>query len=88
MKYPNRIREARQRVGVGADELAAVLGVCRDTVYRWERGEVNFPAGALLKIGYFFGVSCDWLSCLSDDPHKTVDGRAIDGVESGLDRYV
>lgn len=39
MKYPNRIREARQRSGVSTLEIASALGVCRDTVYRWERGE-------------------------------------------------
>ena len=61
------------------------LGICRDTVYRWERGETLFSSSVLLNLGDIFGVTCDWLVCRSDDPYKTVDGVDIRSVESNLD---
>ena len=84
-KNPNRIREARRRSGVSTLKIASALGICRDTVYRWERGETLLSSSVLLNLGYIFGVTCDWLVCRSDDPYKTVDGVDIRSVESNLD---
>ena len=84
-RNPNRIREARRRSGVSTLKIASALGICRDTVYRWERGETLLSSSVLLNLGYIFGVTCDWLVCRSDDPYKTVDGVDIRSVESNLD---
>lgn len=84
-RNPNRIREARRRSGVSTLKIASALGICRDTVYRWERGETLFSSSVLLNLGYIFGVTCDWLVCRSDDPYKTVDEVDIRSVESNLD---
>lgn len=84
-RNPNRIREARRRSGVSTLKIASALGICRDTVYRWERGETLFSSSVLLNLRYIFGVTCDWLVCRSDDPYKTVDEVDIRSVESNLD---
>ena len=84
-RNPNRIREARRRSGVSTLKIASALGICRDTVYRWERGDTLFSSSVLLNLGDIFGVTCDWLVCRSDDPYKTVDEVGIRSVESNLD---
>ena len=84
-RNPNRIREARRRSGVSTLKIASAFGICRDTVYRWERGETLFSSSVLLNLGDIFGVTCDWLVCRSDDPYKTVDEVDIRSVESNLD---
>jgi transcriptional regulator with XRE-family HTH domain len=70
-----RIREARERLGMTQDELAALIGRGRDTVSHYEIGDraivvTELPALAQalkVPIGYFFG---------QDDP----DNEALDLV--------
>ena len=73
----NRIREARRRSGVSTLKIASALGICRDTVYRWERGETLLSSSVLLNLGHIFGVTCaiGWYVVAITD--KTVDGVDI-----------
>jgi DNA-binding XRE family transcriptional regulator len=43
---PREARDVRRRAGVSQERLAAELGVCESTVYRWEAGE-RVPRGEL-----------------------------------------
>lgn len=40
----------RQSIGLSGPELAAVLGVDRSTVYRWESGDSPIPAAVPLAL--------------------------------------
>lgn len=60
------ITEARERMGISQEQLAARLGVSRQTVYRWEKGKSNPPTSAVLVMADLFGCSTDWLLGLAD----------------------
>ena len=55
------IATERKRLGKTQGQLAADLGVSRQTVYRWETGKTKPPATALLVLAALFGCSTDYL---------------------------
>ena len=38
MKVGQKIKQARETLGISADQVAECVGVHRSTVFRWERG--------------------------------------------------
>lgn len=64
---PNeRLRLARQLRGLSGYELARRVGVSRDVVRRWEKGEVNPCLGSLARLCRALEVSADWVLGLED----------------------
>lgn len=62
----NRIALARQAAGLKQDELSVAVGVHKQTISRWERGEATPNAGQLVSIVEAVGCTCDFLLGLSD----------------------
>lgn len=54
-------KSARKKAGKTADEVAEALGVSRQAVFGWERGEYMPEAAKLVKLAEFFGTSVDEL---------------------------
>lgn len=44
MTFGQRIRQARKRANMSAEDLADAMCVSRVTVYHWEKGIRNMPA--------------------------------------------
>jgi len=63
-----RLREARKARGHTQAVLAHKLGVCSQTVSRWERGDTE-PQGLrlLLDLAGILGVSVEYLMGLADE---------------------
>lgn len=66
MNLPKRLTELREKRGLTQAQLAEQMDVTRQTVSRWELGEVAPSAENLKKLGELYGLSVDDL--LSDDP--------------------
>lgn len=64
----NRLRKARNRVGLTQDEVAKKLGVTRSVIARYESGTNDPPTENIIKMAEMYGVSADWLLCLTNDP--------------------
>lgn len=64
----NRLRKARNRVGLTQDEVANKLGVTRSVIARYESGTNDPPTENIIKMAEMYGVSADWLLCLTNDP--------------------
>lgn len=62
-----KIATERKRLGKTQGQLAADLGVSRQTVYRWETGKAKPPATALLVLAALFGCSTDYLMGAADE---------------------
>ncbi|MEZ0318733.1 MAG: helix-turn-helix domain-containing protein [Pyrobaculum sp.] len=50
-----KLRKAREAAGMSLGALAEELGVSRETVYRYERGEVEAPLRVVQKLIKLFG---------------------------------
>jgi transcriptional regulator with XRE-family HTH domain len=55
----NRLRELREAAGERLEEVAVDLGVTKEAVARWERGQI--PAQRLRLLASRYGVSISYL---------------------------
>jgi transcriptional regulator with XRE-family HTH domain len=87
LQLAERLREAREYVGMSQDEAAVVLGISRPAVTLIESGGRKVEAVELGKLAALYGKDVDWL--LSGEAQKPDDkvaflARAIHGL-SGSD---
>lgn len=62
VEFGQRIVRLRRRKGWAQAELAQRLGVTRERLGHWERGECNPPLDALLALGRVLGIPLDELA--------------------------
>ena len=69
-----RIKEARQAIGVSAEEVAAFLGVSPATVYRYESGKIaKVPLKYAIPLSDFLKVSPAFLMGFDVEMHESSD---------------
>ena len=86
----DRIKEARQRLGYSAEQVAAFLGVSPATVYRYENGDISkLPSKFIKPLADYLCVTPSYLMGWSDDlPEQddrlqTVEARILArGIDS------
>lgn len=61
-----RIKEIRKENGFSQQEFGKVLAVSQDTVSLWENGKSLPTAEFLIAMAQAFGVSVDYILCLTD----------------------
>jgi transcriptional regulator with XRE-family HTH domain len=64
----DRMRSARQSLGLSQDELARAIEERESMVGMWERGGHQPRTIAVAKIARHLGVSADYLLDLTDEP--------------------
>ena len=64
--FPEQLADLRKRQYITQTELAARLGVARNTVSRWESGSTSPSPQMMVELVRFFGVSADYLLGLDD----------------------
>jgi len=68
----SRVRELREYKGWSQSQLAEKISVVRSQITRLESGETqNLHSDLLIKLAKAFGVTADYLLCLSDFPHDS-----------------
>lgn len=72
----NRLKQLRKDKQLSQNELAKELGVRRETVAQWERGE-NAPTRKLEELSRIFSVSTDYILGKKTDDHPTPKGVRI-----------
>lgn len=55
----NKIRKLRKQAGLTQEALAKEMGIKRETVAQWERGENKPRVDTLIKLADFFQCSVD-----------------------------
>lgn len=60
MTLGNRIKAARNRLGMTQEQLGDALGVTKQAVYRWEQ-DLDYPAGRVPKLRRTLRVTFSWL---------------------------
>ena len=85
MRGIERLKELRIEAGMSQTELASVLKISQQAIYKYENGLAEPDIAKLVEIAYFFGVSVDYLIGNSDA--KIVSDTKLDRIISlsGLD---
>ena len=71
----NRIRELREERGMNQDALAGLVGVSQQKISKVERNTESLGIDLLIEISDYFGVTTDYLLCLSDEKRGTAQDR-------------
>lgn len=79
MKLDERIKELRVARGLSQVELAASLGVTKQSVSNWENSNIQPSIDMLVRLAEFFSVSTDYLLGLDERDYIEVSG--LDGRE-------
>lgn len=59
LEIANRLVELRKQAGYSQEELAAKIGVSRQAISKWERGEASPDTDNLIALSRLYGVSLD-----------------------------
>ena len=66
-KDRNNYRSERVRSHLSADDVADSVGVSKNTVLSWERGDTEPAASQLETMARLFGCTIDYLLALTDE---------------------
>lgn len=66
MTLPYRLTQAREQSRYTQVELAELIGVHKQTIWRWEKGLKQPNSDDLIKIANVLQISVDWLLGLDD----------------------
>lgn len=72
--FPSRLRELRNTKDVSQQQLAQDIGVTKSTISLYENGDTVPDVKVLSRIAQFYGVSFDYLMCVSDS--KSAENQA------------
>lgn len=89
-KFPTRLRDLRNSKGMSQATLAKELNVSKSTIGLWETGDTLPDAKSLYALAKIFGVSSDYLLCLSDVSSTDADVAAVceaTGLEEEIVEY-
>lgn len=75
-----RLRNARKEAGLTRSELAKLLGVSAQTIYRYEKGEINFSVDFLLKVARLLNKNFLWFIGEEENDKNAGPERMIDNL--------
>lgn len=73
----NRLAELRKKHGLSQEELADQLGVSRQAVSKWERGEASPDTDNLIELARIYGISLDELLGLKKEEEEKPENDSI-----------
>lgn len=80
-KMGERLLKLRMEHGLSQEDLASALGVSRQAVSKWERGEASLDTDNLIKLAEFYHISIDeLLNHKVEKEEKKVDEKKDDKV--------
>lgn len=77
----NRLYELRKAHGYSQDELADMLGVSRQAISKWERGESSPDTDNLIALARLYGVSLDELVGLHPTDAKEMPSEEAEKID-------
>lgn len=80
----DRLREARERLGISQRELARRCGMSDVQIGRYEKGLIDPTSTSLKQMAQTLNLSSDYLLGLTDDPRGHLGDNIIEGDEHAL----
>ena len=68
--YVKRIHDLRQKKRLSEQDAAKYLNVSEDIYRQYELGTRDLPTQQLIKLSELFGVSIDYILCITDKPER------------------
>lgn len=78
LEIANKLVELRKSHGVSQEELASSLGISRQAISKWERGEASPDIDNIILLSRFYGVSIDELLCREQEFESAAEGAIPD----------
>ncbi len=78
--FSQRLKELRKQKGLSQQQLAEAIGLTKQTISLWERGERRPEFDTMTDVADYFSVNLSYLLGTSDDP--TVPEVAQEDAES------
>lgn len=77
----NNLKVYRVKEGMTQEDIAEKLGVSRQSVAKWERGETLPDIESCISLANLFGITVDQLvRNMQDIPHKGDEGKHMFGI--------
>lgn len=70
MNYVKRLRDLREDNDMTQQEVADYLNTSQTMYARYERGANELPIRHLIKLAELYGVSVDYILCLTDNSKR------------------
>ena len=76
-KNKNRLKELRKHKKLTQDKISKDLYIVQTSYSRYESGIYDIPTNVLIKLGYYYKTSIDYLLCRTDDktPYQKVKSQ-------------
>lgn len=81
----NKLKTLRKEKGLSQDALAEMLGISRQSISKWERGESSPDTDNLLALAQVYGITVDEI-INSDKPVEKKDDNAKSKKEEKVER--
>lgn len=82
----NKLKIYRKQSGFTQEEIASKLGVSRQAVAKWERGETLPDIESCIKLADLYGITVDMLVRNIESNAASGDGKHIFGIVSVNDK--
>lgn len=77
MKFADRLKARRKKLGLSADEIADKIGKNQATIHRYESGDIeNIPINVVVPLAKVLMTTPDWLMGWDEEP----DTKPVDTV--------
>ena len=77
LETANRLVELRKRRGLSQEELAEALGISRQAISKWERGESGPDVDNAILLGRLYGVSLDELFGVKPEYEEELENELV-----------
>ena len=67
MNFGKILKELRTEKNLSQQQQSILLGVSQSAIAKWELGNTEPIASAIVKVALFFDVSCDYLLGIKDE---------------------
>ena len=78
LEIANRLVELRKQAGYSQEELAAKIGVSRQAISKWERGEASPDTDNLIALSRLYGVSLDEMLGNVPEQKEEVEAEVVE----------
>ena len=79
-KFANKLVELRKSNGLSQEELAEKLGLSRQAISKWERGESSPDLDNIIQIAKLYKISFNELFCICEEDEEIIEEVEVENT--------